>query len=422
MPVKRTASPLRRLGALVALALAVLAAGESRAQTSRAAPDGIVAGKWVLNPYGFFGVEYDSNVFRRAVNIESDWIQRTTLGLTATIPVRNSAGLFEYTADRYAYQTVQFTRDWNQYGRAGWRWNLSSGDTITVGTSYTKGITNVQEIDPGGELTFLGQPYNLARWDLQIDRAIPRRQGYLIRISRVDMNWDPDEGEIVPFFDYRGWDARYEYRQPAAAIDWFIVYGEMRRFNHYRPRNTPGWELGVPFRKEESGSLQVGVRGFLGRGQPFFARIGYGEFEYTGAEPSATKFQGIVGELNWSLSVGARSSLELSLLRRPLPSTFPTYYLIDELRVNAERPWRQYSSMGLSVLLSRNTYGDAVAVSCNGEIRQDNRWEAEAYLDWLIHRKFGFRVAAAHYERTSNCDLADFKANVVTTGLTMGWF
>lgn len=444
MSVKRNVITLRRLRPLTVLLVLALACSGAGALTSRAAPDGIIVGKWLLSPKVFVGVEYDSNIFRRSVNIQSDWIQRTTLGLAATVPVRNSAFLFEYTADRYAYQNFDLARDWSQFGRAAWRWNLASSDTITLSTSYTKGITNIQDIDPGGELTFRGQPYNLARYDLQAERAVPRQQGYLIKVSRIDLNWEPEEDDVVGFFDYRGYDARYEYRQPVSVIDWFIVYAEMRRFNHYRARGykewdpdanngqgayVDAWQLGVPFRKEESGSLQVGVRGFLGRGQPFFARIGYGEFQYTGTEASKSKFKGIVGQLDWSLHVGARSMLGLTALRRPLPSSFPTYYIVDEFRINLERPWRQYSDMGFNVLLSKNTYGDVLdpippseLPPCGDQIRVDNRWNAEAYMNWLIHGKFGFRFVAGHYERTSNCPGADYKANIVTTGLTMGWF
>lgn len=416
---------------LCALVLVGAWAPPAQAQTRRDRPDGLAVGRWFLTPYVFQGFELDDNVFRRSTDQESDQIRRTTLGLGATLPVRNSFFDLEYEADRFDYQENRFPRDWAQDGAARMRMSFSSGDRLTLTERYTLGISDTLAVDAGGELVFEGQPYDLNRWDAELSRSVQGRPGYMIKISRADLNWRKPEGDrSVPFFDYRGFDTRYEYRHPVPPRNWLIGYYERRRFDHYHPRGytdpesgLPAWELGVPFRTEESSSLQIGLRGVVGRDQPFLGRVGWGRFAFTGAEPSNKDFSGIVGQVQWRLRAGARSHVELLVNRRPLPSSFPTYYIVNEFRVRADREWLQYSRAGVDLLYSRNRYGEPIPdTGCGDAVRKDNRWSLEAFMDWLVARRFGFRVAAAHYERSSNCPGASYSANTLTAGMTLGWF
>jgi hypothetical protein len=422
--VSRTYSRCSRLYRAAVVALLVATAPVALSQTYRPTPEGLPAGRWFLAPYAFVGVEADDNIFRRpeeSGQVEPDQIVRTTLGLLATLPVRNNGLSIEYTADRFAYQNNPLPRDWTQDFRADWLMDLSSGDRVRVAGRYNLGLTNVQTVDPGGELTFNGNPFTLARVDFEVGREIRRRPGYEVRVSRIELRWDYEPGDPeLRFFDYDGWDATAEYRQPTAAIDWMTVYVGARRFDNYLPFER---ELG-PYRREESESLQVGARGMLGREQPFLARIGYGRFRYSGRIPSLSTFRGLVGDVQWRLRVGGRSHVGLRLNRRPLPSVYQTYYIVSELRVRVDREWLQYSRAGIDLLVGLNKYGDPIPAfdNCGGGVRKDKRLEAEAFMDWLFHRKIGFRVGVGHYERSSNCPLSNFTANAVTTGLTLGWF
>jgi len=418
-----------RLFLVLALAAAVPAPVE--AQTRAPRPDGLAIGRWFLTPYLFQGLELDDNVFRRPTNTESDRIRRTTLGLGAILPVHNSFFNLDYRADRFDYSKNRFPRDWAQDGSAQMRLLFSTGDRLTLTEHYTLGISDTLAVDAGGELVFQGQPYNLNRWDAELSRAVQRRPGYMIKVSRADLNWETPEGDrTVPFFDYRGFDTRFEYRHPVPPGNWVFAYYEQRRFDHFHPRGyedpetgLPAWELGVPFRSEESESLQIGLRGLVGRDQPFVGRIGWGRFAYTGLEPTNKDFSGIVGQLQWRLRAGTRSHLELLVNRRPLPSSFPTYYIVNEIRVRADREWLRYSRAGFDLLYSRNRYGEPLPqTTCGDTVRKDNRWSLEAFMDWLVARRFGFRVAAAHFERDSNCPGASYTADTLTAGLTLGWF
>lgn len=416
---------------LCALAAAVVSPPPGRAQERGNVPEGIRLGPWILTPRLFQGVELQDNVFRRPEGAQSDQVRRTTLGIGGTLPVRNSFFELEYEADRYGYKKFQFSRDWSQEGRAAWRMNFASGDRLLLSERHLAGITDTLAVDEGGELIFQGQPYDQNVLEAELSRTVPRRQGYLIRVSRIDLNWtEPEDDRQVPYFDYRGFDTRYEYLHPFPPANWLVVYSDMRRFDHYRPRGyldpvtgLPAWELGDAFRREESGSVQLGFRGVLGREQPFTARVGWGSFRYTGREPTNEDFRGVVGMVQWTVRAGARTRVELRVNRRPLPSSFSTYYIVNELRVRAAREWLRYSRGGIELLYSRNRYGEVVSgTGCAGVLRADDRWSVQAFTDWLVSSRFGFRVAAAHYERSSNCAGASYSANSLTAGLTLGWF
>lgn len=431
LPVSRQYGPRGVWSLLCVLALAAIAAPAVQAQTRRETPDGMAVGRWFLSPYLFEGVELDDNVFLSSTDPESDQILRTTLGLEALLPVRRSALTFEYTADRFDYQENQFSREWAQEGAARWRMDFASGDRLSLTERYSLGISDTRAVDEGGELVFQGQAYNLNRWGVELSRSTPKRPGYLISFRRSDLNWEePEDDEQIPFFDYRGFDSAVEYRHPVPPVNWLIAYASVRRFNHYEPRGAEDpvtgesiWEPGVPFREEESESVQIGMRGVLGREQPFFARVGWGRFAYTGEQASNKDFNGLVGQAQWQLRAGSRSRVEMLLNRRPLPSSFPTYYIVNEFRVRADREWLMYSRVGVDLRLSRNRYGEPVpGTGCGDRIRRDSRLSLEVFMDWLVLRRFGFRLAGAHYDRDSNCPGASYSDNTLTAGMTLGWF
>lgn len=445
------------LGVLVALTLAC--ALPAAGQTFRRPPEGIPVGPWFLAPYLMQGVEHDDNLYRveeldsNDPDFDPDAVEeprsvtsiRTTLGLIATLPISNGHFELDYKGDDFDYRGDDEDlpdRNREHEGLARLVLNFGSGDRLSISERYTLGNRDTLTFDPGGERVFEGLPFNMNRWEVELSRSVPKRQGYLMRVARIDMNFEEisreeDEPELA-FFDYRGFDTRYEYRHPLTGNRTFVLFHGLRRFNYYEPRGNRFWSVGAWRRKEESGSLQVGLRGSLGPEQPYRLRLGWGKFHLFGLErnlnnidelelsPFDTEYTGLVGEGNLSLRVGGRTDLEMTARRRPLPSGFPTYYIVNEFSVDLNRRWLQYSKAGINGLYAKSRYGDVLGdadnVICGNFIRRDDRWYVEPYLEWWIHRKFGFRVSAAHYQRRSNCDGADYEANVLSVGWTLGWY
>jgi hypothetical protein len=407
----------RRLPACLGLALGALGASGAMAQLpALQVPEGIEVGPWVVRPLFRSSFSYDSNVFRIQQGSDSDRLTEYEVGLTAILPFRLSRLRLDYRGDKVDYQTNQFSRDLTHTLGAELQLTFRTGDRLTIRDSYRRDISRLEEIDEGNELVFHGEPYSLNRWEIELERADPGRQGYLIRVRRQDYTYDQDIAN-AGFFEYRGFDDVFEYRQPLTSYrSWTLRYAT-RRFNHFDP--APGAPVGVPFRREESDSLTYGLRGMIGERQPYQVQLGYGRFR-SRETGNPAEFTGLVGTANWRVAVGGRTGLGFDLARRPLPSSFETYYINNALRVELDRQWMRFRSRA-TVRLSLNDYGPT-ATSCNGEGREDLTWGMEAGQGWRLHDRVLLDLSAFYEERSSNCAGLDFHATGISAGVSLGWF
>jgi hypothetical protein len=389
-------------------------------------PDAIDAGPLLLAPSLFVGYSTDSNIFRNRDNI-ADEIAEIELALAGIVPFRNSEFLFDFETGFYNYQQQSITQDLARRGGLALNLNFSTHDQLNLSARRIRDFSNLTNVDEGGEFVFEGQPYDMNRGELVLQRSQPNRPGYYFRFTFNDLKFviddpcDPDVNpqDCVPFFDYTGFDTAGEYRHPLSARRWLTVYVGARRFDHYEPDTRES--TSEPFRRELSNTAMVGLRGFLGRGQPYVVRLGYGTFEYEGID--GVEFGGLVGFARWSPRVGARTAMDLALSRRTLPSNFDTFFVNNNIVADISREWLQYSRVGLEVALTRNQYGDPVQiVGCTGSDTRDDRIGTEAYVQLQPHRRAGFPLSAGYVIRDSNCDAVDYDAAVVGAGVTLGWF
>ena len=405
-------------GGLCVLVLAT--AGLSHAQTRE---DGIFAGPWVLTPAFAAGIVTDSNVFRVPFEGEQfgDQIFAATVGLGATMPFRGNLLALNYEATKLDYNKFNFDRDLAQAGGVGLLLNLGVKDKVNLSGRYIQGITDVRDIDPGGEFTFTGQPYDKYVWDVTFQRNIPGRRGYEVGITGSALNFV--NRTQVNFFDYRGNTAGFEYREPVNPHWWAIAAVTIRDYDHYLTSEPPG----TVFRREESKLYEIGVRGLTGHRQPFVLTVGYGDYQFPGSD--ASDFQGLVGRFRWRLPVGSATWIQLGAGRRARPSFFgdQSHFVSDEILMVAERSFRQHSSVGLDVLLGRNQYPDPEPVldPSTGEEtmikRSDKRFAMDLYFDFKLNRLFGFRVSLTKERRDSNIFRFNYDAFTTFAGVTLGW-
>jgi hypothetical protein len=429
-----------RLAGVVMAVAGLSGPAVAQATDGEVLPDGIIAGRWILSPYAQTTVGVDDNLFRSPREPQRDQVTRLSGGVLATLPFRNSLLDLFYEASQFEYRDSEVPTDLTHRLGVSAGLQFGSGDALTVRDRFTRGQVELRRFDPGGEVVFEGEPYNYNRFDLEMARADATQPGYNVRLSRIDFAY-VDQPPDAAFFDYSGYSGAFEYRHPLPNFKWVVGSYSGRRFNHYEDEfkkiveddpDTPEdeteyirTETRVKFRSEISDTLQAGVRGFLGQRQPFWALVGYGRFEYENKPES--KFQGIVGSVQWRVPVGSTSFVDLAFDRRPLPSTFDTYYIVNELRTRAEGDGFRNSRVGVSMILGRNRYGSVLNtddfndISCAGEIRQDDRYQVEGYLNWVIHPRVGFQFTAGHTSRGSNCDNATYDANVVATSFVFGW-
>jgi hypothetical protein len=403
-----------RLAAVVAV-LAVVATGDARAQGDL--PDGLWVGRWVLSPRLSFGYESDSNIFRRdsEEDPEDDRSLQYTGGLQAALPFRMSLFEIDYEASRYQYDNNEFPRDVVQNLSTALHLNFASGDRLILRDQYRLGFERFQDVDPGGELLFEGEPYRFNRWEVEVARDVPDRQGYSVRVARVDFNYEPTPGETGPsFFDYRGFDNSFEYRQPMPGRKWWLLHYGTRRVNNYASSRPD--LVGVPFRKEISDRLEAGFRGNLRGGTPYHLQLGWARLDYEGSD--ASKFRGLSGSASTRFEAGPTVDVELSAARRVLPSSFETYYINNEFRGEFEHAWLPTSVLGGGLVFDQNEYG---SFDCNGSDRRDLRYELTGFLGWRVHSIVELRLAALREARSSNCDFIDYDTFVVSTGVRLGW-
>lgn len=411
-------------------ALLMLFAGPVMARSVGYPPEGLPVGRWVLAPYFISQVGMEDNLFRLSgcpVDepdcLDSQVVSRNMLGLAARLPVRNSLIELRYQAEKRQYErAAPPLRPLEEVASVLGQFSFSSGDQLVISDTYTRGSSDVRAIDEGGEFEFQDRPYDLNRFEAIWTRTIPSHQGFIVRIARIDLNFAPPEDpdkHPIPFFDYRGFESNFEYRQPLAGRKWIRVYYDLRRFNHYDPNDRT--QTGIPFRKEVADTLQLGLGGLAGRNKPFNLRFGYGRFRLEGTD---AEFNGIVGAADIAIGIGTRTNLTVAFWRRPLPSNFNTYYIVNSLRMGVERPFLREFMAGVSLVYARSQYGDVLTIGgvVEDEIRKDQRFVLEAYLDWFIHPRVAIRVAAGHQQRLSSSEGNDFEANAVTVGLRLGWF
>jgi hypothetical protein len=376
---------------------------------AQAVPKGIPVGRWILTPTFRTAYEVSDNVFYQIEPFaSSDRVTRYQGRLGASMPFRNSMLDLEYGASKDTFDINSVPRDLRQQFRAEVTLNFKSSDRLVFRDMYLEDFARSETIDVGSEQVFAGQPYNVNRWEIELSRNDATRQGYLIRIRRQDFVYEGQED--ISFFDYRGFDNVFEYRQPVPGNRSWIVRYEARRFKHYDPFQVLA-PHGEPFRREKTDSFQLGLRGMLGEGQPYRIHLGYGSFEYVEAV-NLSNFDGLVGAAAWRLHLGLRSVLELEAVRRALPSNFESYYVNNAVDARFEIEWLR-TEAGTELEVVKNQYSG---------FREDDIIKFDLFWAWRVHERMKFEVSSVYAKRSSNVPFANYDALSVETAFSLGWF
>ena len=376
-------------------------------------PPGFSAGPFLLAPYLATSLGYDDNLFQVPENPQAESFTRTSLGLAARMPVSNSLLELRYQVDKRNYKNYNPRRPREQTAGLQMRFNFGSSDALIVNDTFTRGASDVRIVDEGGELTYRDQPFDYNRAEIGWQRVNAGRPSFIARVARTDLKWDPVGA--VSFFDYSGWETAFEYRHPVSGRRWLRLYQDTRRYDHFEPGVDHA--TSEPYRKEQSDTLQAGIVGAFGRGHSYDVRAGYGKYRLLGV---GAEYDGLVGTASTSLKLGGRTWVNAVLWRRPLPSFFPTYYIVNSLRVSVERSWLRNLKVGVGVEHSRNQYLDRLGAE--EEIRKDQRYLWEAYFDWFVHPQLAVRLAAGGQRRDSTVPTAEFDSTGATLGVRVGWF
>jgi hypothetical protein len=403
---------------LVALVAAQAGSGVARAQSEPA--EGLRWGPWILSPYVAGSYERSDNVFlRTSESARSDTVRRVAAGLASTLRFSNSELALSYESSRHIYEETGAAGE-DLSHQVGLDLNLvfSTGVRLQLSEQYTRGISDIQRINEGGELTFEGERFDGNAWTVDLQRDVAGTRGYAVRVGgdRVDFEAERD----VPYFDARGLNTSLEYREPLNSRTWISATYQGRRADQFDALAGSERQL----REESRDAFRIGVRGRGGRGQTYWLQVGGERFTLQGDRDVI--YSGLSVDGQWRLLLGTRSALQIGLSRRALPSYLGTYYLVQpEVRVHFDRRWARYSTVGVVGRYSSNGYGERLDLDevpgVDRSRRKDRIGRVEAFVEFRPVQPVGFRFGVLHQRRGSNYDESEFKNTVVSSSLVLGW-
>ncbi len=387
--------------------------------------EGIPAGPWLLKPLLFTQFGYDSNPFYEGPEAEKDpeGSARYALGLAATLPFRESALRVAYRRDRLDYRETTLEEDTAEDFSGGVRLAFPTRDEVSVGAELTRGIADTLRFDPGGEVVFRGEPYDLRVVSAAASREVRGRPGYGFRLSRRDLVFPREEADFN-YFEYRGWDFDAEYRHPFGPSTWGTLGYAGTRYRHFcdtvEPSGAPCPGVGTPFRRETGDTVYVGVRGALSERSPYRARVGWIDLRYAGTISDA--YRGPVGDVDVRVGLSAGTWVEAALVRQVYSSFYDrnNFFVYDAASARAGINFADRWEVALGATYSRSRYETPVPGSMTGA-RSDDTLRADAYANVFLPRRFAIRVAVTDERRSSNDPALDYDRRTFFAGAFFGW-
>lgn len=424
---RRRATPSRTIAGVCVAVAALAASGRSILAADPAVADGIPVGAWILQPLVSASYGYDSNIFlQSSVNApKADDIGRLRAALRAALPFRNSVLVLSGAQDWRYYRQNPLSQNGNTTLGARLLLNFSSRDSLDMAATGVDGVADAYVFDPGGEVAFTGEPFRYVQAQVALQRDVYGKRGYLLRITPQRMHFDRQVSQA--FFDYEGFGAEGEYREPISPRTWLIANAETRRFDHFcygtDPDGNPCPGDAAPFRKEHDDLVYLGVRGGLAREQAFYAKVGWGAYRF---DPSnGSDYRGPLGEGSISLSPSPSSRFTILVARRVYPSFYfnNNYYLWDMMDLGYEFNTRRRWSTGVELTLSRNLYPDPTPPDyvTGGAPRRDRTARLEAYANLLLGDRWGLRISTILQQRRSNDINSEYRGASYLAGIFFGW-
>lgn len=387
--------------------------------------DGIPAGPWLLKPLVFAQFGYDTNPFYEGPEADTDpeGSARYALGLAGTLPIRQSALRLAYRRDRLDYRETTLTEDTAEDFSGELRLGFPTRDEVSVGAELTRGIADTLRFDPGGEVVFRGEPYDLRVLTAAASREVRGRPGYGFQVSRRDLVFPREEAQFN-YFEYRGWDFDAEYRHPFGPSTWGTLGYAGKRYRHFcdtvEPSGAPCPAVGAPFREETGDAVYAGVRGALSERSPYRARVGWLDLGYAGTITEG--YRGLVGDLDVRIGLSVGTWVSAALTRQVYSSFYlnNNYFVYDAASARAGLNFADRWEVAIGATYSRSRYDTPVPGSTTGA-RIDDTLRSEAYANLFLPRRFGIRMAVTDERRSSSDPALEFDRRTFFAGAFFGW-
>jgi hypothetical protein len=415
------ARPQQRRAAvwIVALAVGGVASAQSASEPSEYV--GFQAGGAVIAPSLTAGYTYNTNINQRPAGQDPQPDGMLTLqpALLLTVPFSNSSFQFGDVLTYFDYsEAIQTEGKTANDAVAELNLNFGSRDSLEISAHNVAGVAQTL-FDPGNQVTFQGNSYNLHTEAISFLRVVSGARGYRFALSRTAVRFEPST--TVQFYNFRGFDGGAEYLEPLSP-NTRLSFGYLgSRYDHF-DADDPTTLL-----RSEAGDTIFGqVEGQLGPRQPYLVRLGWQRLMFTGPDAAAADdFSGIVGQARLSAIVGGGTMITFQIQRQPYRSFVQpnNYYLYDAISGWVERVFPQGSSVGGLVGFSMNSYNQPTSDpnSSSTYYRQDRRVQLEAYANLALAKHVLFRVTLARNRRSSNAPDAGYIEKILFGGFVFGW-
>jgi hypothetical protein len=412
-----------------------LLAALSPGQTTRAqVPDSpsealaIPVGRAIVYPLYSVSVEHTDNLFMRnqakPEEVQPAYIDDVVPGVVAMLPFSQSNVRLGYVFSHKDYNTQGIENGNTHYLVADARLAFYNGLVLNLKEDYKRGQFDNLAIDPGGNMTFVGEHYERTSTsaELALDRS-PRRR--LAVAAGRETNAVVGE-RVSALYDYMGYNAALSGEHQLGARTWATWETRGARTHFHRP---------VTFEKvqfedqqdEDEFALRMGGRVRLSRDTILNVKGGFilDTFRHKStplSDEKTTQFHGAVGSVDVSWTRPTREWVSIGFSRDVYPTLVASgssYYVSNQYRVQATTGSTAPLSLGVAGYYFVNEF-PFVSVLEPYATRTDRITSGEIWAGYRHHGWLEWRVYFGRNARASPVPEYEYTENRIGTLLRMG--
>jgi hypothetical protein len=394
-----------------------------RSQGFQTSGEGIPLGRFVLHPSLTLEFARDDNVFRRNEDLPGDDLIRSGVMVTRArilldMPLGQSRVRWAYSPVYRDYTSGRFRQSerFSHFFDLDGSFQIGPSLRLAFREHFVRGTVELQEVDPGGELTFGLVPFVTHEPQVEVELSLGARHGVslLPRYSSIRF----ERVQEAPIFDSRrrGLEGRYNYRLNEPSTLYAFYQFESTDLEGLAASSSASRSVGIGLRRDVS---QVVVTQLS---------AGYQSIEFEGG--TGMTFSGPVITATARLRISDVTSVEAAIGRQP----YQSYSIDTNYYVNTNLRLRIIQQIGRSIYwqgegtLHRNVYVDPETPG----LARRREWtgQLEIGAGYQFRPTLRAYVGYTSQARKSNIETVssgetlsplDYQANRVSFRIEVGW-
>jgi exopolysaccharide biosynthesis operon protein EpsL len=358
-----------------------------------------------FEPYVFTGVMYDSNLFRRSSNEESDTIWHVGAGFESDLKLSRQHLVLDIELDRSLYNTNDQLDNTSIDGRAAWQWEVGNLWSGNLGYDYDKRLNSYTEtFDTEKDMRTTQTGFFDAGYQLHPDWRL------VGGADVVDVSYD-ERTQLDRKVNSGLLEVQYQN-----TLNTRVGLRGRYSVNELNDTNIGG----ISISNDYDMTALSGV--FYWEGSALSALellLGYTDINYdeTSDEIGDRDFDGVSGRLTYHWILTGKTKLDISAWREPstLNDEIQDYVLAQGVSI---RPiWKATTKITVrgEILYENDDFKarNDVLDSLGEQKRKDNNWLFSIRGNWEPRRNIDVSVGYRYKDRDSTIDVRDFKDNQV---------